>query len=353
MKYFLKNLFVLLGLISYAELANAASVMENCMTKVQQSNETWTNVLDTEIFPDASELTQEYVTAKKPKILTALAGNVLAMCTDTLGQLANDQIGTIRYNRNGKRYGFQFKTYDLFDYLQMPLGIMVYNKTNLNPGDVIQLSDIPRGSAGRYWSDECSDHSIWEGVDMDTAVVKAGKQAFTDYMTNSRNEFFIDFPEGDDRRAFPGLIILDKRGSTTEEIVRYSNLVKAKTVAQNFATGLKNNAGCQNQNLAVYVVNTNITKNTGGTDAGWITGASIGGVGVGALVGSGIATAIGAGTATFWGGLAAGTATVGWVPVAGWIVAAVGAVTAGVSMMIPSEIQHIEQVMVMDGPYII
>ena len=325
-----------------------ADMMSDCMSKISNNAETWTNILDTEIFPNASELTQEYVTANKPKILTAIAGNLLTLCTDKISYLAGLDKGLIHYTRDNKKYAFDFKVADLFDYIQMPLAIMIYNKTNLTPGDVIQLSDIPSGSAGRYWSDACGDHSIWDGVDMDTAVVKAGKQAFTDYMTNSRNEFFIDFPEGDDRRAFPGLIILDKRGSTTEEIVRYSNLVKAKSVAQNFTTGLKNNAGCQNQNLAVYVVNTNISKSSSSNDTGWQIAAGIGG---GSLALVGINTAIISNVSLSTA--AATVLTSSAIPVVGWIVAGVAAITAGVITTLPKEIQHIEQVMVMDGPYII
>ena len=144
------------------------------------------------------------------------------------------------------------------------LAIFVYNQSNKKPGDEIKLSDISK----LYWSDECSDHTIWENLDDDAAINVAGRQVFNKYyldagmdkfFSNAKNfEYFLDFEEGNNRRAFPGLVLTELGGgglSSAEFIVSSYNKATITQYAEEFANELKNTA-CANDNLFIYVVDT-------------------------------------------------------------------------------------------------
>ena len=304
-----------------------ADIAGDCMRRVSD-NADFQRAMTEEIFPDASTLTQEYATQNKPKILGLIADNVLSNCMSELNTLTRVANGKVWYPRDGKTYAFQFKMDELFQYINIPTGIMLYNKPTLSVGSVIELSDIPK----LYWSDECSDHTIWDNNDDDAAVNIAGQKVFSQY-GGSDNEFFLDFEEGNDRRAFPGLVLMDKTGSTSEKIASFNNLHTAIAAAQGFA-GALNNTACSNDGLAAYVVALNVQP--GSTDRAIAAGTSIAAGVAGTAIGSAMA--------------------IGWIPVAGWAYAvgavAIGAIAGAISL-IPGEIFDIQQVMVMDGPYLI
>lgn len=147
---------------------------------------------------------------------------------------------------------------------QTALAIFVYNKNDKKPGDEIKLSDIPK----LYWSDKCSDHTIWENLDDDAAINVAGRQVFNKYYLDAgmdkffskvKNfEYFLDFEEGNNRRAFPGLVLTELGGgglSPAELVVSSYDKATIAQYAEEFANELKNTA-CANDNLSIYVVDT-------------------------------------------------------------------------------------------------
>lgn len=317
-----------------------ADILTDCMRRISD-NADFQKAMTEEIFKNPATLTQEGATQNKPKILGLIASNVLLNCMSDLAALTKVANGKVWYPRDGKTYAFQFKMEELFQYINIPTGIMLYNKPTLSVGEVIQLSDINK----LYWSDECSDHTIWDNLDDDAAVNLAGQKAFAQY-GGSQNEYFLDFEEGNNRRAFPGLVLMDKTASTSESIVQFNNLHSAIGATQSFAGALKNTA-CNNDGLAAYVVALNVQHDP--TDKNeWAVAAGVGG---GTLALLGVATAVKAGGVVAALTTAAGATSV--IPVWGWVVGGALAATAGAISLIPGEISDIQQVMVMDGPYLI
>lgn len=307
-----------------------ADFLNDCMRRISD-NADFQKAMTEEIFKNPATLTQEGATQNKSKILGLIAANVLQNCMPDLAALTKAANGKVWYPRDGKTYAFQFKMDELFQHINIPTGIMLYNKPSLSVGSVIKLSDIPK----LYWSDECSDHTIWDNNDDDAAVNIAGQKVFSQY-GGADNEYFLDFEEGNGRRAFPGLVLMDETATTTEKIVSFNNLHTAIAATQGFASAL-NNTACGNDGLAAYVVALNVQP--GSTDS------DIRDIAAGTSIAAGVAgTAIGS------------AAAIGWIPVVGWAyavgAAAVGAIAGGMSL-IPGEISDLQEVMVMDGPYLI
>ncbi len=326
-----------------------ADIAGDCMRRVSD-NADFQKAMTEEIFKDPNMLTQEGATQNKSKIMGLIAANVLLNCISELNTLTQVANGKVWYPRDGKTYAFQFKMDELFQYINIPTGIMLYNKPTLSVGSVIELSDIPK----LYWSDECSDHTIWDNLDDDASVNIAGQKVFSQY-GGSDNEFFLDFEEGNDRRAFPGLVLMDKTGSTAEKIVSFNNLHSAIAATQSFATAL-NSSSCSNDGLSAYVVALNVKPDDTDRDA-WAVGAGVTG-GTMAFLGLAYAAtfstaAAAAGSSALVSGLLSVAGVASSVPVWGWIAAGVIAAAAGGISLIPSELADIRQVMVMDGPYII
>ena len=314
----------------------------NCFHKISEDPD-YLTVMG-EIFKEPTNFNQEFVTANKSKILATIAADTLILCLEELPTIATKQNGKVWYKANGKTYAFQFKTEELFQLMEIKIGIMVYNKRDKKVGDVIKLSDIPK----LYWSDECSDHTIAGNLDDDIAVNKAGQSVFSQY-GGSQNEFFLDFEEGNNRRAFPGLVLMDATTSTAERIVTFNNLQTALTAAQQFATAL-NGSACSNDGLAVYPVALDVKKLDTNKDA-WGLGAGIAGGAVGLVATAATLKAFGVTTATttllkFAGALTAAGPGL-------WIFAGALAAGAGVYSLKPEQISDIQQVMILGGPFLV
>ena len=240
----------------------------------------------------------------------------------------------------------------MVDYMSIRTGILVSNKKDLAPGDVFELSSIPKKE--KIFPDQCSDWVIWDNLDDTAAVNKTGQKVFSDAIYGGRkNEFFLDFADGDNMRAFPGLVLMDKTWSTTEKIVTYNNLNTGIEKTQSFAQGLRGTA-CQG--LAVYSVILDVKRdNSRWNKTGWAIGASVGGgafawVGISAAAAATGSTAVTGGIASAMLSTAAGASA---VPVWGWIAAGVLVAAATVVSLYPAEIEKLEQVMILDGPYIV
>ncbi len=143
--------------------------------------------------------------------------------------------------------------------------IFVYDDGTKKIGDSVKLIDINE----IYWDKKCSDHVIAFDLNNKAAINRAGQSVFTEkYKSESTKklsnpdsyEYFLDFEEGNKRRIFPGLLILETgRASippSTEMLVFSSNKDKLTDYAKQFATKLKDTA-CQN--LYVYVADLHIS----------------------------------------------------------------------------------------------
>lgn len=351
-----KLLFVIFGLVF--TFTAQANVLDDCIKTISSDNTIWQNLLfDKEkgVFndlKDTDELTDNLIDTKKNKIYTLLAADVLLKCNKELAKIATIQRGQIDFTHNNKQYAFDFSVDKMLEYIDLRTGIIVINKRSYSPGDVIKLSDFPRNT--KLFSDECSDWTIADNLDDDGAVNKVGQSVFNEF-GGSKNEFFLDFTEGDNRRAFPGLVLMDETGSTKEKIVSYRNLSTGLQKAQGFATSLKSSE-CANQGLAVYLVALDVKQDTSSEKKGWAIAAGIGG---GALAWVGLSAAAVAApvAATAWipavvgDALLATAAGASTVPVVGWIVAGVAVAAATAIALYPSKIENLQQVMVLDGPY--
>ena len=355
-----KLLFVIFGLVF--TFTAQANVLDDCIKTLSAKKELWQDLLfdkDKGVFSelgDTDEITDSIVDSKKNKIYTLIAGGLFSVCPNSLAKIAQLQRGQIDFTHNNKKYAFDFSVDTMLDYLDIRTGILVINKRSYSPNDGIKLSDFPRNT--KLFSDECSDWTIADNLDDDAAVNKVGQSVFNEF-GGSKNEFFLDFTEGDNRRAFPGLVLMDETWSSKEKIVSYRNLKTGLQKAQAFATALKSSE-CANQGLAVYLVALDakmVTDESSGRK-GWAIAASVGG-GAAAYIGisAGLSyIGLAAGVPALVSGTAATIAAPGAAaalamgPV-GWVIAGVAIATATAIALYPSEIENLQEVVVLDGPY--
>ena len=337
-----KLLCIFLVLLSFSARAD---ILSDCLNSIVKDDKIWQDLLfdkQNGIFKDLSdsaELTEEIVNLNKAKIYTLIAKDMEVKCPDKLAAIAKHDRAQIPFKYNNEDYGFDFSIETMFEHInEIRTGILVINKRNLSAGQVLKLSDIPKSTSWwspyHFFSDECSDHTIADNLDDDAAVNIAGQAVFNEF-GGSQNEFFLDFADGNDRRAFPGLVLMDETHSRTEKIVTYINLKTGIIKAQQFAEKLKGSQ-CSNQGLAVYLVALNVQKDS--------SNSSMNGWAIGLLSGS----AASAGVALYAGAVAVAT-----VPVVGWVVAGVLATAGTVVSLVPEKIEEIDQVMILDGPYLL
>lgn len=268
------------------------------------------------------------------------------LCNDEIIGIAKMEKLQLAFDVDGNEYEFDIDVNKLFDHYPTQTAIIVYNNRDKELFNTIKNNDIKN----IYWSDECSDHTIADNLDDDAIVNIAGQETFSEY-GGKNNEFFLDFEKGNNQRAFPGMLLSDESGSTTEKIVIFTHLPTAIKKMQAFAKNLENSS-CGNQNLAVYLVS--IAGNKYNHSKGYGTAASLVS-GVPTLV-IGVSTAIAltstsvavtAGTTALGATIAAVGGPIGWIVGGGMI-----GIGYGIAM-IPDDIADIEQVYVLDGPYII
>lgn len=283
-------------------------------------------------------------------LLAYMFDNETGLCKPEITEIAKFDELKLSFELNGTKYRFDINVDNLFDHFETQTAIMVYNNRNKRTWDVIKSSDIPK----LYWSNKCSNHTIWYNLDDDASVNVAGQNIFTEY-GGTDDEFFLDFEKGNDMRAFPGIVLQDVTASTAENIVVFTHLPTAIKKAKAFADKLQN-SHCSNQGLSVYLVSLAGTHSQTGvkgneTAAKWIAGT---GVGIGTIMVGGVAVAAkGILGAVVGSSLIAAGASVSWVPVAGWIIGGAALVAGGIISLVPTKIADIESVYVLDGPHII
>lgn len=304
----------------------------------------------------AAEVLQKKADDIRLLLLAKMFADDTGLCKNEIVEIAKFKELKLSFESNNIRYRFDIDVDKLFDYYETQTAIMVYNDRTKKIWDVIKSSDIKKS----YWSKDCSARWISGNPSYkNKAVNQAGRKTFPEF-GGDKNSFFLDFEDGNDKRAFPGFVIMDKSWSTKEEIVIFKHLPTAVKRTQTFADALQNST-CGNQGLAVYLVsiagNPDKTGSTGHKGAG----ATIAGTGVGigaVIIGS---TAIASGTAIV-GGIAYGTAgllisaglSLEAIPVVGWIVGTAAIVAGGIVALMPEAItKDITQVYVLDGPHII
>lgn len=332
----------------------ADTPLDKCINKISADETIWKAGLAT-IFGD-SEPDDAVVDQNKAQIYQLLTSSFQGLCGENLISIAktNKERAKINFAYKGKEYAFDFSLDRIFDDFGIQTGILVINKRNLMPNSVLKLSDIPKKE--KFFPDACSDWTIAlsltdldHGLDDNAAVNVAGQAVFSEY-GGSQHEFFLDFAEGDDKRAFPGLVLQDVTMSGEERIVYYTNIKTALQRTQQFYEKLKGGP-CSNSNLAVYLVALNVQQGTMQQTSGdHKTGTNIAsGIAVGGVATGAIAT--GVGMTAIGGSLTAAAAASAAIPVAGWIVAGVAGIAAAGFAMWPTKIANIQQVMILDGPH--
>ncbi|MCQ2572037.1 MAG: glycine zipper family protein [Alphaproteobacteria bacterium] len=315
-----------------------ADVLSDCITAITNpedtSAESWQNLLFDKtkgIFKevdDSAEITNDMIQAKKAEIYTAIAGLFLTKCPmSSLIRIiqTNVQRGTIPFTHNGKKYAFDFSIDTMFEYPTTRMAIMVMKKDKVpEPGNTMLLSDTPQ--TDYFFSKSCSAHNPTLWLSDSTAVNVAGQAVFSEF-GGSSNEFFLDFPEGNRRRVFPGLVIMEKTMSTVEELVVYTNLKTAVQKTEAFARNL-NGKSCIGQNLGVYLVAIDLQESESSDRDAAVLFSLGGGAATGVVV-----------------GLLASSGPVGW------IIGAVGAVTAGIIYSVSYEIEQKNEIKILAGPY--
>ena len=362
-------IFSILTTIICGNGAHAYDATPACLTAIGNDNATFINILKSEILK-GNPFDQKLADREKNRLYNLVAANILTHCVDVdnLDSFNTEIVDAtnlkIPFKMDNKYYELDINANNLFEYINLPVGIMVTNLRDKSVGDVITKAETP---SDYFFSGDCSDHWVRVNIANKVPVNKAGQLAFPSYIGK---EFFIDFPFGKNNRAFPGLIIAAKKGiGGSEEVVWFTNYKLARESAKQFAEAL-NNTACANDHLVVDVVSLTTSPSTQGNKKGWAIGAGVS-AGIGATsalsaaglisIGSGAAAAGTAAAATTGAaavaGAAAGTAAASSaVPIVGWVIAAVAAtvaVVAGTIAIAPTSLADMNQVMVMDGPYII
>lgn len=159
-----------------------------------------------------------------------------------------------------------------------PIAFFVYNNATKKPGDIVRLTDITK----LYWSNECSDHTIAFNLSNKAGVNIAGQRVFSPIFNQDKYEYFLDFQQGNNRRIFPGLVLLETQFTKgIQERLVMTAPDKADEYAKQFANALANTV-CKDENLVVYTVDLGTTFTQSDTGIDW--GLALGGPLVGALV---------------------------------------------------------------------
>ena len=341
MKKILGLIFSILFISDVARASAPDQALVTCLDKIYKNDSAWQSGV-TNIFGNA-DLNDAIVEQEKARIYDLLSKRIATNCASALVTIAktNQERAIIGFKHKDKEYGFDFDLSRIFDNVGIQTGILVINRRDLYPTQRLKLSDIPKKQ--KFFSDECSDWTIADNLDDDSAVNVAGQAVFTEYGGN-KEEFFLDFAEGDNRRAFPGLVLMDKTGSSAEEIVSYANIKTAVQRTAQFASKLKGGP-CSLKPMAVYLVALNVQKAPVNVSDNRDISASI-------VAGSGAAVAGGVSAgAALAGSFLTAAGAISWIPIAGWVAGGVIAVAGGVIALWPQTITDIQQVMILYGPY--
>ncbi|MBR3510798.1 MAG: hypothetical protein IKN73_01940 [Alphaproteobacteria bacterium] len=353
----MKQLLFLFVVIFSGYNAFALGSLQDCLNIIQADKENWHNKLfninnDDRIFKELDAkntvLLPEHVIKHKEELFSLIALNIEALCPGQIAEILEmPNSSRIELSLGDEEFHVNFPLHKVLKYMShIRTGILVINNRNLQPGRILEKTSVPQD--GHFFSDGCSDWSIWDNLKDSAAVNRAGQAAFIDARhSGSSNEFFLDFAVKDNMRAFPGLVLMDKTWSTTESIVAFQNFELAESSIDTFAKNLQNSA-CSDDELAAYLVALDVKKTRfdNGT-SGWAVGLlSTAGAG---LVYTTYVSLVAAGTISgTLAGLAAGTAV---VPVWGWIASGVLLTGAGIAALIPRDIEKIDQVMIVSNPY--
>lgn len=243
--------FIILFLTLVNMTAHASGELEACVNNVYRQPEWYTKIQEL-VSSEGTEPKQGIITKNRTKLYNLLAENFLKFCSDDLIKIfSSKEKGKMYFDYKTDLYALEFDLSELQKYLSIEAGILVIDNTKLSPGDTLQKPGTPTDKR-KFFSNNCSTHVVaWPRFNYDAAVNKAAQKAFGD----TDNYFFLDFAQGDDGRAFPGLVLMDKSKSPSERIVTFSNLATGKEKTEAFAKELQQTyTACRSQGLAVYTV---------------------------------------------------------------------------------------------------
>jgi len=324
-------------------------LIDKCIERFVKKADMWQDPLFNKtngVFKDIdanTQITKDLVDSRRATLLSLIGANVKQHCLHDLAAITQQKgKSKISIDHSGNNYIFDFDVDELADYMPIRVGILLAPRTlNKNINDIITEAEMP---TDYWWNKDCSDHTIWFNLDDHASVNKAGQAVFKEF-GGDEHEYFIDFPVGSGgHRAFPGLILRDKTGSTEDLIIVYNNVKAGLEKIEAFQKALQNSK-CSTDGLSAYLVALDASlpidtsTNAGwyvaaGVDAAWLTAMGLGAAGVGGSTAVGTALAAAAGTG----------------PV-GWIIGGVALAGIGIYSIYPSDIADIKQVAVISGPY--
>ena len=262
----------LLILCAIFSVSAHAGVLEDCIKKIEADNANWQQELfgSAGIFAgieENTEITEDIITPHIEQLHSLIAYNIYETCKNNINIIARKDRGHISFVHNKRKYGLDFSIEKMFDYITEQIGFLVIDRRDLKPGSKISTDDLEEGKY--FYSSDCSDHFIWWNLNNSSPVNVAGQTVFTE-LGGNKQEYFLDFPLGSSRRAFPGLVLIEKSGSTDEQIVSYRNIPTAMKKIKLFTDKLHGTA-CGGQNLASYLVILNVKNDKSSYSHWWNT----------------------------------------------------------------------------------
>lgn len=240
--------------------------LPKCLQNIENDNQ-FQNALAAKLTNTNGDI-NAFLSTNKSELYNMLGEQVIDHClngdTNILSEFntfLDDIPAVVSLNVGNIQIPIHFE--ELFDYIDYPTAVLVVNTRQALPANELQKSSITKSY---FFNDLCSDHYVRIGSDGDTAVNKAAQSAYP--ITERGGEFFLDFPVGKSNRAFPGLLLINARYlGGAENIVVNTNYLIAHQSIKKFTENLQNSA-CSSDGLAAYTVKLpmSITKKSG---RGW------------------------------------------------------------------------------------
>lgn len=219
------NIFLFI-LIIVCNMHNAnADNANKCLKEISESDTFESAILN--LFPNISDLNDDNTLEKKEEILKIIATHISSTCIKQIPTMLKKETRQIPYERDDKKYVFEFKPNDLSRHYPIKHAIFLYNNF-LTIGETIKRTDLLKGKDEfkPYWTGGCQKmagytNSMWGG----------------NVLPDDRNH------------VFPGILI----NYDADLIASDSNIHSTIETTKNLAHALSNSE-CRSQKLVFYVV---------------------------------------------------------------------------------------------------
>lgn len=219
------NIFLFILIIA-CNIHNANAYNANeCLKEISESATFKSAMFD--LFPNTNDLNDDNVLEKREDILQTIASQIASTCIKQIPTMLKKETHQIPYNRDNKKYVFEFKPNDLSRHYPIKHAIFLYNNF-LAIGETIKRTDLLKGKDKfkPYWSGGCQamagyTKSMWGG----------------NVLPDDRNH------------VFPGVLI----NYDADLIASDSNIHSTIETTKNLAHALSN-SNCRSQRLVFYVV---------------------------------------------------------------------------------------------------